>query len=74
MFFVVLVCHKPGLDGFDPLFQATIHFPAPLINLSNIDNFSSENFLGTLGIEPRAAVPEARMLPLCYAAPTYGPH
>ena len=34
---------------------------APLINLSNIDNF-----LGMLGIEPRAAGWEASMLPLCF--------
>ena len=40
----------------------------PLINLSNIDNFSSEFFLGTLGIKHRATEWEANMLPLCYAA------
>ena len=41
----------------------------PLINHSNIVNFSSEFFLETQGIKPGAAGWEASMLPLCYAAP-----
>ena len=42
--------------------------PEPLINLRNIDNYSSEFFGGTLGIELGAAGWVASMLPLSYAA------
>ena len=42
--------------------------PEQLIELSNIDNFSSEKITGILGFEPGTAGWEARMLPLCYAA------
>ena len=41
-----------------------------MINLSNIDNFSSEKISGTLVIKPGAAGWEAKMLPLRYAAPS----
>ena len=40
-----------------------------LINLRNINNFSSEIVLETRGIEPGAAEWEPSLLPLCYAAP-----
>ena len=40
----VLSCHKPDLDRLDQQFQATCLLPVPLINLSNIDNFSTEIF------------------------------
>ena len=40
-----------------------------MINLSNIDNFFSVIFGGTIGIEPGAAGWEATMLPLCNVAP-----
>ena len=37
-------------------YQATVLlYPAALINLSNIDNFSYEKITGMLGIEPGAA-------------------
>ena len=48
---------------FKPLY--TFLKPAPFINLNNIDNFSSEIFLG---IEPRL-VGEKKVCHLCYAAP-----
>ena len=57
------------IDIFKPL--STILKPAPLINLSNIDNFSSENFWEYWEIKPGAAGWEASVLPLCYAAPSY---
>ena len=41
------------INIFKPL--STILLAAPLINLSNIDNFSTEKKLGTLGIKPGAA-------------------
>ena len=37
------------------------------MNLSNINNFSPEKNLGTLGIEPGAAGLELQTLPQCYA-------
>ena len=56
--FLVLACHLPELDGFDQHFQATVLFPLTpdvLILLSYINNFSPENNLRMLGIEPMAA-------------------
>ena len=54
-FFVVLAGHYPELiNGFDQHFQAPFPPAAPLINLSNMANFSSEKNSGTLGFEPGA--------------------
>ena len=50
---------------FKPL--STFIQPAPLINHSNINNFSSEKFSGMLGFQPWVAEWEASMLPLCFA-------
>ena len=60
------------INIFKPL--STFLSPAPMINLSDINNFSSEIFIGTVGIDPRVAGWEANMLPLCYAAPLPLPH
>ena len=43
--FSVLACHWLVLDVFDQHFQPSVQQAAPLINLSNINNFSSEIFL-----------------------------
>ena len=43
---------------------STFLYEAPLINLINIENFSSEEDWGMLGIEPRAAGREASSM-LC---------
>ena len=51
MFFVVLACHYPVLDGFDQHFLLA----APLINLSNSNNFFLRKKSGMLGIKPGAA-------------------
>ena len=55
------------INIFKPL--STFLLPAPLINLSNINNFSSEIILGMRGIKPWGAGWEASMLPQCNAAP-----
>ena len=47
---------------------STFLYPAPLINLINIDNFYPEKISGTTGIKSGGAGGEASMLPLCYAA------
>ena len=58
------------MDGFDQHFQVTVPFPlTSAFNFSSIDNFSSENVLAKLGIEPWAGGSEESMLPMCYAAP-----
>ena len=69
--FVVPAYHTLVLDGFDWDFQASVRF-----NLSSAVNKSQQHknilekyFWGMLGIEPGAAGWEARLLPLCYAAP-----
>ena len=54
------------INNFKP--KSPFPKPAQLINLSHIENFSSEKISGTLGIEPRAAGWEASLLPLCYTA------
>ena len=55
------------INIFKPL--STFLEPVLLINLSNIDHFSSEKASEKLGIKPGVAGWEAIMLPLCYAAP-----
>ena len=57
-----------SINIFMPL--STYLEPALLMNLSNMDDFSSEKHLGTLENEPWAAGWEAIMLPLCYVAPS----
>ena len=42
--FSVLACHWLVLDVFDQHFQPSVQQAAPLINLSNINNFFSEIF------------------------------
>ena len=65
LFFGVLACHQPELDGFNQQPLSTFLLPAMLIKLSNIKQFS----VGTLGIKSMSAGREANMLPLCLAAP-----
>ena len=63
---------SPVLDGLDQHFQAPLLLTAPLINLNNIDNLSSQKFLGMLGIERWAAGCRSKyanycdMLPPCF--------
>ena len=51
---------------FKPL--STFLLPGPLINLSIIDNFSAEFFLGMLGIEPWGLLGEKQVR---YATPGF---
>ena len=63
--------HSPALDKFDWHLQASVHFTqSSAVNKSlQHQNIQEKLFLGTPGIEPEATGWDARMLPLCYAAP-----
>ena len=60
---------SPVLDGLDQHFQAPLLLTAPLINLSNIDKFSSQNFSGMLGIKRGAAGSRSKYANYCDMLP-----
>ena len=70
---MVLECNPPVLDGFNWHYQASVHFTLRIaVNKTLVTTKNSLNkFLGMLGIKPRAAGWEARMLPMCYAATSH---
>ena len=56
------------LDGFDQDYQASVHFP--VTSTVNKSQQHRNKILGMLRIGPGATGCEARILPLCYPAPT----
>ena len=65
--FVELAWHYPVPDWFDQHFQPSVQFP--LTSSVNKSQQHQNKFLGTPRIEPEAAEWDAKILPLCYAAP-----
>ena len=73
MFFVVLACHMPVLDGFDQQLSF-LHCPhskqCTAVDKSKQHQEIPKKILGALRIEPGAAGREARMLSTVLCAPT----